>query len=757
MMSDVRRREFLAAPLALAAEVSLAGRFYRLTFDPKTGCASLTGARGGALLVNATAAAVFPRGEALVSDARYTRTARGGYASAQGLEGEQLAVACRDQTRTLDLEWRLTLLATRPGAVFELVATNVSASDIILRRSEPLRALLDEDAGCYFGARQALTQGYMHHDPGGLVELGRPFRAFTSHWNVALTRGASRGGLVIGYLENTDAEGQVWGEGQMTRGGPNTQIGLGLAARSVYARHFVLRPGASVSSGRVLLLSADDPMAALESYAELAGRLHGVTPRPIINGWCSWFYTHLTATEDEQLLNARFIAQHLRPYGMEWVQIDDGWQRSFGDWEAGSLYPHGMQWLAGQIRELGLRPGIWIAPHVIDAESEVARRHGEWLLRDARGEVQATGSSRSPKSLILDITHPEARRWIYDLFRRIRHDWGYEFIKLDFPGWTILAAERYGDASVSKAQAYRLFLRTVRDAVGPDCHILDCGPGALGMGLVDSMRVEQDADALDWRHYARRFNAAAPSMALRYYFHKRTWINDADHLGLARLTIPQAQAAASVIALSGGTVISGDRLPELDPARLEILRRVLPAYGEAARPLDLFDTAYPETFAVKVRGWWVLGCFNWDEGAHITRDIDLARAGLPAGKTWLLHEFWSQKLLAGGRVQLEPSSVALIAVRESLPHPQVLGTDRHYTQGAVELDGVRWDAARRTLSGVALGGRGTTWRMTVRVPQGFTWAEPDQADYSAIAAPGLLRVRFDFARAQRVEWALRFK
>jgi alpha-galactosidase len=102
---------------------------------------------------------------------------------------------------------------------------------------------------------------------------------------------------------------------------------------------------------------------------------------PIINGWCSWFYTHAQATEDEQLPNAEFIA----------------------------------------------------------------RRHPDWLIHDAHGRVQADPSAAAKYAL--DVTHPEARRWLYELFRAIRHDWGYEFIKTDFPGWTILAAERYHDPS----------------------------------------------------------------------------------------------------------------------------------------------------------------------------------------------------------------------------------------------------------------------------------------------------------------------
>lgn len=773
----MRRREFFATPLAVAAgagaRASAAGLespYLKLEYDLAAGRTSIHTAKGSPLLLNATAAVVFPSGERLASDPAYTRHSRLQARQAPGIEGRQLAVSLGDASRVLDLESRITLLSNRPGAIFELILTNVSGKELMVRRAEPLRALLDEDAGCYFNARQALTHGYMHHDPGGLMDLGRPHREFTSFWNVALHSPSAT--LVVGHLDNTDGEGQIAGGGQMTRGGPSAQIGISLVARSLYNRYFVLKPGASVSSGRVLLLLSADPFSALEYYAETCGRLHPVRFNPIINGWCSWFYTHLTATEEEQVKNAEFIAGHLKPYGMEWVQIDDGYQRAFGDWEANALYPHGMKWLATRIRELGLKPGIWIAPHVISEDTEIAKRHPEWLLHDAKGRIQNTGSSRPKSSFSLDVTHPGARQWLFELFRTIRREWGYDFIKLDFPGWTILAAERYFDPSFSKAQAYRLFLKTVREAAGPDCHILDCGPGSAGVGLIDSMRVEQDSGLLNWHHYAKRFNSNAPSMAIRYYFHKRTWINDADHLGLALMSVPQAQAAASIIALSGGAMISGDRLFQLDPARLEILKKVLPAYGEAARPLDLFEKSYPETFALRVRRdfeeWRVIGYFNWDEGAQVTRELDLARAGLAPEKTYLAYDFWSQRLIgeAGGKLVLSlgPSSVRLVALREKLGVPQVLGTDRHYSQGGVELENVRWDSASRTFSGTALGGQGASWQLAIYVPSGYGWIEDDPehfhdyANYSSVFVESeVLRAQMNFSTTGRVNWSFRFK
>ncbi len=237
------------------------------------------------------------------------------------------------------------------------------------------------------------------------------------------------------------------------------------------------------------------------------------------------------------------------------------------------------------------------------------------------------------------------------------------------------------------------------------------------------------------------------------------------------MTVPQAQAAASIIALSGGTVISGDRLFQLDPLRLEILKKILPAYGEAARPLDLFAKAYPEVFALAVRRefetWCILAYFNWDESAQVTRELDLARAGLAPEKTYLAYDFWSQRLIAEAtrrfEFQLEPSSVRLLALREKRGVPQLLGTDRHYSQGGVELENVRWDAASRLLSGTALGGRGTSWKLAIYVPGGYRWVEDDPehfhdyGQYSGIQVePDVLRAHLDFSASERVDWSFRF-
>jgi hypothetical protein len=292
------------------------------------------------------------------------------------------------------------------------------------------------------------------------------------------------------------------------------------------------------------------------------------------------------------------------------------------------------------------------------------------------------------------------------------------------------------------------------------------------VGLVDSMRIEQDLPRLTWEQYAGHKNSTAPAVALRYYFHQRTWLNDPDHVGLALLTIPQAEAVASLIALSGGPVISGDRLPALGATRLSILQKILPAYGAAARPLDLFDKDRPELFVLPIYtafgAWWLVGYFNWHEDAIVRRELPLTRLGLDAQTSYLVYSFWRQRLLADSSATMSlrfaPASVHLLALHEKRGVPQILSTDRHYTQGAVELQQVHWEAAHSTLSGMALGAPGLRWTLTIYVPEGFRWDGEQgavrQADSRIVVRaemPHLLRVRFTFVHSDRVSWSVRFR
>jgi hypothetical protein len=201
--------------------------------------------------------------------------------------------------------------------------------------------------------------------------------------------------------------------------------------------------------------------------------------------------------------------------------------------------------------------------------------------------------------------------------------------------------------------------------------------------------------------------------------------------------------------------------------RLEILKKILPAAGEGARPVDLFDTDRHTVFALKVRRpfgeWTVVGLFNANETEVAEHAWPLDRLWLDPRRTYVAYDFWRERYqgeVAGSlRVRVPPASVTLLALHEKQGVPQVLGTDRHILQGAVELESVNWDAQNRTLTGVSVGPAGTAHNVLVYVPEAQRWRQGgpflfhDFPGYTLkLVDEHLVRVRVRFGGGTRVTW-----
>ena len=257
--------------------------------------------------------------------------------------------------------------------------------------------------------------------------------------------------------------------------------------------------------------------------------------------------------------------------------------------------------------------------------------------------------------------------------------------------------------------------------------------------------------------------------AKRYYFHRRTWVNDTDHVCLDFLPQPQAQAAATCIAISGGNMISGDRLVDLDAAKVEILKKILPSCGVAAVPVDLLDADIPTAFVLRIdrpfAAWSVAAFFNPDLGAASERRYPLERLGLEPGKTYLAFDFWNQRFAGEVRnaldVHVERGSVTLLALHAATGTPQVLSTSRHIAQGAIELEDVQWHEASRTLTGISTGPAGSEHDVFVHVPghHPWTWQWPAPArDYDGYTVrmvdASIARVHARFGDTSRLVWKI---
>jgi hypothetical protein len=773
--------------------------YFTVSFDKKKGTINILRKNGASLMIGGTVCVNSGKNKSRVSPGNYQYTSDSKKITGLPGPGEKLIIQCKDKNRKIDIGVHVALYNKLQAITIEAVCKNVSDQDLVIDSIEPLRIIRNEGGVLNVpGVSKCITNGEMYFDAGRIHEFGKKDDAISSGnlkgiklangsissqsetihswWNVGLFSGYDTESVVIGYLENNSCLGNLL----ISKTGPDE---ISVLAESVYAPQLTLKPGKAISSNRVMINFSADPYSTLETYADAVGKVSNARISSIVNGWCSWFYTLSRVSEDEVISNTKFAADHLKPFGLEFIQIDEGYQRWHGDWEGNERFPHGMKWLANKIKEHGFKAGIWISPYVISEPTAVFQKHPDWLLKKADGSLKRIGNweegaeppaDENPKRYGLDITHPGAAQWLHDLTNTIANDWGYEMIKIDFMAWSILSAERYYDPTVSSAQAYRKGLEIMRKAAGDKCHILECGPGSTTVGLIDSMRVEADVNygfsKTAWETYFVHPASSASAAAKRYYFHRRTWINDVDHICLDLLNNEQSEAAATLIAMSGGNLVSGDRLTQLDKYKLDILKKITPSFGQAATPVDLFDDAMQSVFALKIKKpfaqWTVVGFFNASLTETVEKKFSLRRLWLDPNKTYLAFDFWKQQFIGDltGEIKItvQPGSVVLLALHEKSGKPQFISTDRHVLQGALETENVIWNDSTKTISGISSGPLNSSHNVFVYIPQSHPWTWSgsglfqDHDAYSLkLVDDNIIRVHANFEKSDKVQWEIK--
>lgn len=797
--STINRRDFLLRLQAAGLSIPLSGHinllnfaetlksqvfqndYFSVSFDTKTGRLEIHRRNGEKLLSGSIVRALTSQGYISTGQSSFRHSVKTDKLHNQLGEGVQITINSYGSDRTIDFDLQISLYKNHHAVFLEAVCNNRSSKPIVLQCIEPVCAC-DETGGALYWplTSKLLTNGPMYYNPGEVIDFSaKNNNTRQSWWNIGLFSGYNREGLAIGAVENLTAQGMIVAKREEGNA-------IGLIAKSVLAEGFMLGAGKKVRSNRFVLNIGPDPYSALEGYADIMGRLNNARVNSIINGWCNWFFTYEHVTEDEVVRNAEYASRFLKPYGMEYIQVDEGYQRWHGEWDGNERFPHGMKWLADRIHSYGLKPGLWIAPYVISEPAKIFQDHKEWLIRNPDGSLKRVGPwpdentdwarNENPKRYGLDITHPDAAEWMYNLFERISKQWGYEMIKIDFVDWSLLSAHHYYDQSVSHAMAYRKGFEIIRKAIGNECHLQDCGPGPITIGLLDSMRIELDQNygyaPEVWKTYFTNSASSAPAAAKRYYFHKRTWINDADHLCMSLLSPSQAQAAATLLALTGGNIISGDRLSDLDPVRLEILKKTLPSWGEAARPVDLFDTDLHRIFALNVKksfgDWTIAGFFNSDESEIKEFALPLNRLWLDNNKNYIAYDFWNNRYFGEVKndlkVKVSPASVLLLSVHQKSDMPKIISTDRHILQGALELEDVKWDSEKQVLSGISLGAPESSYNVYIYVRDPHPWQQGGVALYNdfpgytlKMTDKNILRMHVRFDNESRISWRINFR
>lgn len=321
-------------------------------------------------------------------------------------------------------------------------------------------------------------------------------------------------------------------------------------------------------------------------------------------GWTSW-YRHFTNISAALILkNAEALAASGLPF--QTVQIDDGWQTAVGDWRSVKpTFPEGMGALAEKIKALNLRPGLWLAPFVAAANSQLVRQHPDWLLKDSKGRNLRAGWNPMWGGWFyaLNFYHPGVQDYLSGVFHIILDKWGYELLKLDFLYTVCLAPPK----DKTRGQVMWEAMEFLRRQLG-DRTLLACGvPLGAAFGQADICRIGGDIH-LRWEHRLLAFLrhrervstlASLHSTLGRWSLNGQGFINDPDVFILReehqQLSPVQQNTVLTLNALLGGVLFTSDDLGDYSPEQVSELEEALAWMGARVRSVQEID---PEVFQI---------------------------------------------------------------------------------------------------------------------------------------------------------------
>ncbi len=514
------------------------------------------------------------------------------------------------------------------------------------------------------------------------------------HWQFALL---GPGSLAAAFGETGGGAGEFTVEGRAW------------SARARFARRAVGADERPAETS-LTLLPDPDPFGALG--AEIAGRLPA--PPPPLWGWRSGPGFGAAVTEAD-LLEALERLRRSRPAEGAVVLLDDGYQRSPGDWDVNERFPHGHRWLTARIREAGFEPALWLAPFLATRRSGIPATHPEWLLPGDGAPVAFDGPAHwGGPALVLDAARRDVQDWLRLMARHAVEEWGYAGLALDH----LQAGAAAGHAGRASAphETLRAGLRALRAGAGRAAIIGARVPLQPALGLLDHV-VIGDETARTGAEVAESAEALAARAPLR----RRAWQNGPVALSLGEpLSLDEARAWASCVAVSGSVTLAGDRPGTLDEERAAIAARTVPAITLAGGPPSVPRPGAGRPWQWLTgdgRDWWTLALVNWDDEPH-RQSVDLAAAGLRGPLA--VYDVWAgeRRPNVSGVVSLVVAarSGVVLGLRRPRPFPFVLGSSRHVVQGAADIAEERWDAGRRVLRGRSGRLDGRPYVLTLAVP-----------------------------------------
>jgi alpha-galactosidase len=298
----------------------------------------------------------------------------------------------------------------------------------------------------------------------------------------------------------------------------------------------------------------------------------------------SWEATLFHVTEAGQ----RALARKAAALGVELFVVDDGWFRGrdhdragLGDWTADRRgFPRGLNPLIRYVNRLGMAFGLWVEPEMVNRDSDLYRKHPDWVLHyPGRERVEARNQ------LILNLARPDVQDHLIGVLDALLSRHAIAFIKWDMnrsvsePGWPGAEQPR----TVWTAYVHGLYhvLDTLRER-HPGVVFQTCsgGGGRADLGMfarADQAWPSDNTDAVARLAIQEGYTQAYPAATME------AWVTDSGR-GTVPLRFRMHVAMTGVLGMGGD--LNRWTAEELAEARARI------AEYKTLRPLVQFGEQY---------------------------------------------------------------------------------------------------------------------------------------------------------------------
>ena len=232
-------------------------------------------------------------------------------------------------------------------------------------------------------------------------------------------------------------------------------------------------------------------MHRFHSYVRDNVQRHPGMPRPVL--YNSWYATEFNISESQQIRLADVAAG----IGVELFVIDDGWFKGrktdnagLGDWVVDKeKFPNGLTPLISHVHGLGMKFGIWVEPEMVNPDSDLYRKHPDWVLY-----FPNRSRTESRNQLMLNLARKDVCDYLLESLTSLLSGNAIDFVKWDRnrgvtqPGWP--GTDYPESVRIRYMENLYKLIDTLEDRF-PDVIFENCSSGGGRPGLDMIRRSEQ--------------------------------------------------------------------------------------------------------------------------------------------------------------------------------------------------------------------------------------------------------------------------